>query len=385
MSTTAQRNGVVTLCAVGDVSPRRRDPDYPYKEPALALSGSIMREADIAFGQLEKIMSDRVTRSYYNTVVHPDNVQTLVEGGFDVMSFAGNHHMDAGVDPFVETLDLMKANKILVCGAGMNITEARSPAIVERAGIRVAFLGYSSILRRSDVPYEAEANRPGCAPMFVSTFYDQTDFQPATPNPRIVSLADKRDLEAMQEDIQKARTQADVVVMSIHWGVHHVPGLIAMYQYEVGHAAVDAGVDLILGHHAHILKGIEVYKGKVIFYSLGNFIVDSPIKRGIVGRWEGASEDHTQKDLRPFDPEYPTYRARPDERQTMIAKVLLSDGKIDRVSFLPCLINKSGQAEPLGCEDPRSDEVYTYMNWCCTSQGLATRLSRDGDEVVVLT
>ena len=108
--------------------------------------------------------------------------------------------------------------------------------------------------------------------MRASTFYEQVDWQPGTP-PRIVTLANKDDLAAMVEDIKKVRPLVDVLIMSIHWGVHHVPAVIAMYQKEVGHAAIDAGVDIILGHHAHILKAVEVYKGKVIFYSIGNFVV----------------------------------------------------------------------------------------------------------------
>ena len=71
------------------------------------------------------------------------------------------------------------------------------------------------------------------------------------------------------DDIKKLRPLVDVLIVSQHWGVHFVPFVIATYQYEVGHAAIDAGADLIIGHHAHILKGIEVYKGKVIFFGMG--------------------------------------------------------------------------------------------------------------------
>ena len=239
----------VSIYAVGDVGPRREDPDYPCKEPIFALSAPITKEADIAFCQLERILSERPTPAYYWSVIHPDNVRQLTYGGFNVISVAGNHHMDAGVEAFVDTLDVLKRNNIQPVGVGTNIAEARTPVIVERKGTKVAFLGYSSILPKSEIPYEAEANRPGCAPMFISTAYEASDWHPGTPSPKVISMAHKEDLEAMKDDIRRAKAQADVVIMSIHWGIHHVPGLIAMYQYEVGHAAVDAGVDLILGHH----------------------------------------------------------------------------------------------------------------------------------------
>ena len=80
----------------------------------------------------------------------------------------------------------------------------------------------------------------------------------------------------MEEDIRAAKARADVVIMSIHWGIHHVPGMLADYQFTVGHRAIDAGADLILGTHAHLIKGIEIYKGKAIFFSLGNFAEETP-------------------------------------------------------------------------------------------------------------
>ena len=369
----------ITLCAVGDVGPRRDNPDYPYKEPLFALSAPITRKADIAFCQLERILSERVNRQYYSDVVHPDNVKQLTYGGFNVVSTAGNHHMDAGVEACIDTLEVLKKNNIQPVGVGMNIAEARAPTIVERKGTRVAFLGYSSIIPKSEIPYDAEENRPGCAPMYISTFYEASDWHPGTPSPRVISMADKDDLAAMKEDIKRAKAQADVVVMSIHWGVHHLPAYIAMYQYEVGHAAIDAGADLVLGGHAHILKGLEVYKGKVIFFSLGNFAMDSDIpKRGVSGRWDGTFRPERNQ-------EYPTYHHPVDARKTIMVKCLISDKKLERVSYLPCMINKLGQPEPLSKEDKRSDEVYKYMEWCCHDQKLDARFERDGDEIVICT
>lgn len=368
-----------SIYAVGDVGPRREDPDYPFKEPIFALSAPITKEADVAFCQLERILSERPERAYCHNVVHPNNIRQLTYAGFNVVSAAGNHHMDAGVEAFVDTLDVLKRNNIQPVGVGMNIAEARTPVIVERKGAKVAFLGYSSVLPKGEVPYDAEPDRPGCAPMYISTFYEASDWQPGAPSPRVISIADKEDLEAMKDDIRRAKAQADVVIMSIHWGVHHVPGLIAMYQYEVGHAAVDAGVDLILGHHAHILKGIEVYKGKVIFYSLGNFAMDSPVTRSVSGRSDATP-------LRPKrDPKALPYQYPPDARKTIMVKCFISDKKIDRVSFLPFMINKLGQPEPLSAEDKRSDEVHDYVAWCCQDQKLQTKFVRDGNDVVVCT
>jgi poly-gamma-glutamate synthesis protein (capsule biosynthesis protein) len=379
MSEKGQDKNVVTLCAVGDVGPRRENPGYPYSDPIFALSAPITQKADIAFCYLERILSKRANYAYYSVACHPDNVKQLTYAGFNVCSTAGNHHMDAGAEAFVDTLDVLKKNNIQLVGVGMNIAEARTPAIVERKGTKVAFLGYSSIIPKSEIPYDAEPNRPGCAPMYISTFYEASDWQPGTPSPRVISIAEKKDLAAMEEDIRRAKTQADVVIMSIHWGVHHLPGFIAMYEYEVGHAAIDAGVDLILGHHAKILKGIEVYKGKVIFHSLANFGADRAIPpQGEIGRWDAA--------WRPkIDPKYPINQGSPDARKTIMVKCLISDKKIERVSFLPFMINEQSQPEPLSREDKRSDEVYEYVVWGCQDQNLETKFVREGDEVIICT
>jgi hypothetical protein len=88
-------------------------------------------------------------------------------------------------------------------------------------------------------------------------------------------LAHRDDLAALCADVAQARREADLVIVSLHWGIHFVPAVIADYQREVAHAAIDAGAELILGHHAHILKGVELYRGKAIFYSLGNLLFDN--------------------------------------------------------------------------------------------------------------
>src|SRR5262249_47679567 len=128
--------------------------------------------------------------------------------------------------------------------------------------------GYCSVLRAG---HQAGKDKPGAAPMRAHTQFMPEDWQPGIP-PRVITTPHEEDLRALEEDIRKAKRQADAVVMSIHWGLHHIPKTIADYQPIVAHAAIDAGADLILGHHAHCLKAIEVYKGKVCFYSIGNLL-----------------------------------------------------------------------------------------------------------------
>ena len=161
-----------------------------------------------------------------------------------------------------------------VIGAGKDAEEARKPAIVERNGVKIAFLAYCSVLRDGQAPGKARRESRRCARTPTTC---PEEFQPGTP-PQDHHRAVRGGRAALQEDIRKAKQQADVVIMSIHWGLRHVPKTICTYQPPVAHAAIDAGADLILGHHAHSIKAVEVYKGKVCFYSIGNFMTTGATK-----------------------------------------------------------------------------------------------------------
>src|SRR5262249_9084649 len=173
----------ITLLAVGDISPNRNDPPSIFRG-----CRDVLHSADIVFGQLEAAMSDRGAPAFTPGVpskLAAKNVAALTEkgAGFDIMSFASNHAVDYGYDAFTDTLDALKKNNIAVAGAGMNIAQARKPAIIERNGTRVGFLAYLSIVFPGLI---AEEDRPGCASLRASHYYKQMDFQPGTP-PLIVT------------------------------------------------------------------------------------------------------------------------------------------------------------------------------------------------------
>jgi hypothetical protein len=144
--------------------------------------------------------------------------------------------------------------------------EARAPAIVEKNGVKIAILAYCSVLRDGRrgqgqggrrVDARSHALRPG-------------GIQPARR--RASSPSARRGLEALQADIPQAKQNADVVLVTIHWGLRLIAKTICTYQPPIAHAAIDAGADLIIGHHAHSIKAVESYKGKICFYSIGNFM-----------------------------------------------------------------------------------------------------------------
>lgn len=370
-------NESITLLAVGDVAVNRADPDsiFAYVAPVIS-------SAEVAFCQLETNYSERgliLPQARVPMRAHPRNAPAIKKAGFNVVSCASNHHLDWGADALLDTIEVMKQTGVSIVGAGKDIAEARKPAIVESKGTKIAFLAYSSIL---PMGYWAEAHRPGCAPIRGWTLYEQVEHdQPGTPA-RIHSFANENDKAAMVEDIRKAKTQADIVLVSMHWGIHFKEAEIAMYQKEVGYAAVDAGADAILGHHAHILKPIEIYKGKPIFYSLCNFAFDLLLPDALIEspRWKELMELNPSWTI---DRRYKAYPFPADARMTMAAKLIIADRKVQKVTFLPALVNEDSQPRFLNSKEKEFDKVIEYMTRISNAEGIGTRYRAEGDEVVI--
>lgn len=243
--------GQVSLVAVGDLMLSRtvsdkikkhNDPHYPFLEVADFLKG-----ADITFGNLENPITDgpRIVAYQMQLRADPGIEWALEENGFDILSLANNHLPDFGDQGIKDTLNALNATGIEHTGAGMNLAEAREPAYVGRNELVFAFLAYNDT---DVVPerYEAAENRPGTAIM---------------------------NLDFLEEDVKKAKQNADFVIVSMHSGKEYVQ-LPNGSQTDFAHRAIDAGAELVVGHHPHVVQTMEQYNGKYIFYSLGNFVFD---------------------------------------------------------------------------------------------------------------
>jgi len=329
----------VTLLAVGDVALRVTAP-----ETQLAGIRPLLRAADVAFGQLETPLTNEGTRQLFpgfrgasgNADRDADAAAgVLADAGFTVMSFAGNHTMDRSAPAMLASVAAAEGRGVRIVGVGENLAAAREPVIVKSGGTTIGFLAYCSVLPRG---YDATQVRAGVAPLRARTFYEQVDWQAGTP-PRIVTTTHSGDLAGLRDDIKRLREQVDVVVVSMHWGIHFEAGTIADYQYEAAHAAVDAGADVILGHHGHVIKGIEYYKDKPIFYSLGNVTL---LPRGEAG-------------------EPLTADGRLDAQMTMIAKLTFEDGKVSRVAIIPCWLDLRLEPEVIPPDDDRFAGFLAYL------------------------
>jgi len=369
----------IIMFAVGDVGPNRDDPNsiFQFVKP-------ILGKGDVLFCQLEPCLSNRgipLPQSRLPMRGDPKGAKAIKEAGFQVVSFATNHCMDWGREAFFETIQCLQKQDLKVIGAGKNIEEARKPAFMECKGTKIAFLAYNSILPQG---YWAEANRPGCAPLRGLTVYEQIEHdQPGTPC-RIHTFPHKEDLAAMVEDIKKAKAQADLVMVSVHWGIHFVPAALADYQRIAAHAAIDAGADLIIGHHPHILKPIEVYKGKVILYSLANFALEPPIAFAESLDLYNSPSYQEMQQLNPDWKKAPNKAMPPDSYKTIVSKCVIADKQIRKVTFLPTQIDdKTANPEILPASDPRFQEIVRYMEDITRDQKLDTSYEVEGNEVLV--
>ena len=363
------------ICAVGDVAPRRDDPAAIFADAAPWL-----RSADLAFGQMECPLSDRGAPSPQARLAmrtSPAVAAILRESGFGVMSIAGNHVLDYGAEALADTLTAFAGAGLPVCGAGPTLAEARRPAFVDAGGKTVAVLAYSSILPAG---YAAEAARPGCAPLRAHTIYEQVELdQPGTP-PRILTFAERRDMAAMAQDVAAARKTADVVLVSVHWGIHFVRAEVAHYQRELAQAAVSAGADAVIGHHPHLLKGMEFIAGKPVFYSLGNFAIEQPATFDETIR-DHASFAHLQTLSSGWKPEA-KYQTPPETRHTAIAWLDFTGSNGPAVTLQPFRIDDDSVPRRLGPTDPDHAEWLDYLKAITSEAGLPTRYVAEADGTV---
>jgi poly-gamma-glutamate synthesis protein (capsule biosynthesis protein) len=412
------------VCAVGDVVVNRVDPKSLFEHVA-----PVLTSADAVWGNCESAYAQSGTPSMFlgpvaATILRgdPRNVEGLTWAGFNVMGLANNRILENGYEAFFETIDLLHHGGIATTGGGKDIYEARKPAIVECRGTRVAFLAYAPVTWPT---FEATLGRPGVASLKIHTFYEvpPVDVPHHGKPPYVHTIVDPTHLESFQNDVRSARREADVVIVGFHWGIHFESGdegfsplLLADYEFELGHAAVDAGADVVLGGGQHVLKAVEAYEGKVIFHGLGIFGHDLPHGRSVVGdairTWDSIGPFGTsfgrghgsaasvasiagkaagaigeaRSAFRP-DPDdrdqYPTFPFHPLCRRTMVAKVALADGVVRKVSIVPCLINKEGQPEPFSAGSEAFEMLYAYIQEVTVDVNLDTKFSVEDGEMVV--
>lgn len=214
----------------------------------------LLKTGDIVFANLESpLTTSTKSLNKKNKIIlkgSPESISAIKAAGFNVLSLANNHMLDYYDTGLFDTMELLDKNNIAHTGAGRNLDDARKPAILEKNGIRIGIISYTDMaytyVGNPSINYAAGNDRAGVAP---------------------------RKYESIREDIIRLRDQVDLIAVSLHWGVEET-FRITPEMVDFAHKLLDDGADMILGHHPHQFQGIEMYKGKPIIYSMGNFIFD---------------------------------------------------------------------------------------------------------------
>jgi poly-gamma-glutamate synthesis protein (capsule biosynthesis protein) len=363
-----------TLGAVGDVFLNRPNPSE-----ALQPVGAPLAAVDILFGNCEGVFTAAphyAPTAGFRLVAKPANAEPLIAQGFDVLSFANNHTVDAGHEALLSMLAWFRQRGVATIGAGLDVTAARQSVTLEVNGVRVAFLAFTSVYQAG---YEARGNVPGVAAIRVHTHYyvPSDGYARVEPGcrPHVMTYVVPEDERAFAAAIGCARANNDVVVVSCHWGESTKSASLTDYERRLGHLAIESGADAVLGHHHHMLRGIEIHSGKPIFYGLGHFAFDmagmealSPVQ---IAKWREVS-DYV---IYPREG-YPLLPFHPDTRMTMIAVCEFQDRVIERAGFVPSLINAKNQPVPVALESEAGQTLLEYMQRISSEAGLATDYDR---------
>jgi len=243
-------DGSVRLLAVGDLNLGRHvgqmllkdSIDFPFR-----FVREVLLQNDIVFGNLESQITDQKGETRHPTDPYvfcapPQAARALKEAGFTALATANNHALDYGAKGLQETIAYLQDAGIAQTGISRDSTDFFAPILLERGGITFGFLAYTQFVNGRE-------NTGG-----------------------MVSVLDVR---RMRKELRLLRKRADIVIASFHGGEEYKekPGSTTLSQMR---GMIDEGADIVLGHHPHVPQGIETYKGKWIFYSLGNFVFHQP-------------------------------------------------------------------------------------------------------------
>jgi len=251
--------------------------------------------ADINFANLESVLSTCGVKDSKQQLVwgSSKSADVLKRAGFNAFSLANNHIFDYGYEGFEDSIQNLNNHGINFFGAGKNLAQSRQPLIIESNGLTVAFLGYVCKTTSGRIAKKEFCGSPALKFAYV------------------------------KEDLKKLGSNIDVKIISLHWGFeqYHYP---SPKQIKLAHRIIEAGADLIIGHHPHVIQGYEIYQGKPIFYSLGNFIFDDIITQaGGYLKWHDENKEST------------------------IAKLHISKNKVEIIDIIPVRLSEDLQLKAI--------------------------------------
>lgn len=332
------------------------------------------RSADLAMVNLELPLTnaDVPVDKAITLRADPNIAPSIRRAGVDAVTVANNHALDYGPDGLLETLKVLENAGVAAMGGRESLEGALRPALLSVGGLTVAVFGLASTLPPG---YAAGPRRPGVAPVRARSRFlmDSVtlDEQPGM-SPWVETEAVEEDVERACRRISEIRSEVNLIVVQMHWGIPHgwcaaFQGPLADYQRPLGHALVEAGADLIVGHHPHTVHGVELYGRGLIAYSLGNFLFHS---MGAAGQLEAAEND----------PPYDLESLQTGEAlETVLMEVRMDGERPRRVRFLPAAMDEHGEPRFLSGGDARA----VLDRLAKRSARLGTSVEVGDDEAVV--
>lgn len=367
MNMRAATDGTLELLLAGDLV--LDEPDAAHWLSGIAPA---LRQADLAIGHLE-VPHTRRGQELLGDVpapgAPPENLDAIAEAGFGMLSLAGNHMADCGAEGIEDTIAALDRLELAHAGAGLNLSAARHPAVVERCGRRIALLSYNCVGPENAW---AEEERAGTAYLRVESA-DGSPIAPAAPLER----ASEEAFAMLGDDIESARGEADLVLVALHKGIVHVPAKLAPYERPLAHAAIAAGADAVLGHHSHIVRGIEFHRGRPIFHGLGNgCVVTSALSPA---QDHPARREWAEKRKRLFgfepDPAYSLAPFHPEAVNAFLGRLVWHvDGRLE-AGIVPVHVEAPGRPILAGRE--RAREIADYLEQITRDAGLPAIRVRD--------
>ncbi len=316
--------GDIVLTAVGDMIFNREITGHT--EPAYQNLYRIIQGADISFGNLEMSLNEQpeLQRNVYNFRKGRDFGWEILKLGINLVGVANNHALDYDTDGLLDNMKILRQSGIAFAGAGKNLGEAQAPVYRQVGHTRFALLSFLSAadseIGDPDEPSINVLNAP-------RVFLDGDDGVDGRGVPAPLAS----DVRAMEDAIAVAKRNADIVLVAyhFHWVSHSraypLPDQVPPNQRLVLKRAINAGADAIFGSGPHVLRGIEMYEGKPIFYSLGDFIYHYQTEKIPEIHWKRDQ----QQDVR-------------EEFDTVVARLTISEKKISRIQLIPVALEMTG-------------------------------------------
>jgi poly-gamma-glutamate capsule biosynthesis protein CapA/YwtB (metallophosphatase superfamily) len=347
--------------------------DVPDPDHWLSGIAPLLAEADLVVGHLEVPHTRRGVELKGDVPApgaDPEHLAALTRAGVHAVSMAGNHIADCGAVGIADTIAELDRLGIAHNGAGTSLDAALAPAWIERGGRTIALLSYNCV--GPEISW-ATPDRAGSAYVRVLA----ADGGPSRPQAELVS-ADPASVEKMTAEIEAVRARADIVIVALHKGITHRPAQLAPYERPLAFAAVEAGADIVVAHHAHIARGIEFHLGKPIFHGLGNGVVVTEALSPAQDHPARAEWAERRKKMFGFEPD-PTYTLAPFHPEAvngMIGRVLWHENGRLEAGFLPMWSEPPGRPVPAGT---REAEVSAYLLGLNARAGLPPLASRRRD------